>query len=162
MKIFEIHITGTYSILKELKQLKIKTIQICLLTPNLKKFRNEYMSSFIVKYNTYEECKEYVDSIVLKLKSKIIRVKIECPVYEEYIDRSVYIESHFSPHIEGGKAFVPISQNINSKKLMGTCREYNKLKYNEFIEFWKHNEELELCLYDDYIREDFDWFELYK
>jgi hypothetical protein len=159
MRTFEIHITGEESINSELDDMKIKNIIIKLLRPDKTHFRTEYMSSFISKFKTYEECKTYVDDLVSKLKSKIIRVKIECPIYHDYILRSVYVESHFVPN-EKYVGSYPMSQNQKSGKIMCTDREYDKTKYNSFIDKWK-NEDVELCLYDDYIREDFDWFKLY-
>lgn len=159
MKTFEVHITGEPTINDEFKKLGIKNIIVDLFGPNDTYLRTEYMSSFVTKHNTFEECKEYVESIINKLHSKIIRIKIETPLYYDYIERSLYIESHFMP-CEEYKNY-PKSINGYTGKSMFTDREYCKTKYTEFIKKWSH-EEIELCLYDDFIREDFDWFKLYK
>ena len=96
MRKFEVHITGDSNINSELDSLGIKNIIVDLLDKDCKFVRREYMSSFITEANTYEECKMRVDNLVNKLKSKIIRVKIESPAYEDYFERAVYIESHSS------------------------------------------------------------------
>jgi len=157
MKIFEIHITGESDINKELTTLGIKNIIIDLLGPDKLVLRTEYMSSFTKKFENIYECKEYVNSLCHLLKSKIIRVKIESPFYEEYIDKSLYMESHFNPF----NLNYPISRNQRSQKLIATDRTNNKLSYNDFRKKWE-NEDVELCLYDSFIEEDRDWFDLYK
>ncbi len=156
--IFEIHITGEESILKEFNDLGIKNITIELLTPDRQVLRTEYMCSLVKHFDSYEQCKDFVDDLEVSLKSRIIRVKIECPYYPEYVERSVYIESHFSKHL--GKH--ALSRNKMSGKIIGTSRMYEKEQYNWFRMLFKEDAEVELCLYDDYIREDFDWFKLYE
>lgn len=158
MKYFEIHITGTQDINSELDSLGIKNIIVDLLHPTRDFFRREYMSSFILKYDTYSECFEYVNSLVDKIKSPIIRVKIESPFYEEYVKQSLYMESHFEPYQDQKK--YPLSRNFKSGRIMGTDREYDKSKYFEFRQKWGH-EDIELCLYDTFVSEDLDWFSLY-
>lgn len=157
MKIFEIHITGEQSILEELDNLNIKNITIELLKPNDEVLRTEYMSSFIHHAVDYDECFCYVNALLMNLKSKIIRVKIESPAYPEYLGQALYVESHFIPT---DKKY-PISKNVRSQKLMATAREYNKTKFTDFINKWKDIADVEICLFDDFVREDFDWFELY-
>lgn len=159
MKTFEIHITGENSkINDEFDKLGIKNIVIELLKPNGKLHRTEYMSSFIYKTETFEECLEYVNSIVDKLKTKVTRVKIESPYYPEYVDRSIYIESHFKDEYNGTFA---LSRNVKSGKIMGTDRSYDKEEYPFFKMMWE-KKELELCLYDTFIKEDQDWLNLYN
>lgn len=158
MQIFEIHITGEERIITELNTLNIKNIVIELLKPDLSVLRTEYMSSFILKCENYKECKKLVDNIVNSLKSKILRVKIESPVYPEYVENSLYLETHFI----GEDNEHPLSRNVRSGKIMGTERVYDRDLYNKLIEKWKDKAEVEICLYDDYVREDFDWFSLYK
>lgn len=167
MQKFEVHITGqNKSILKELDNLNLKNITIDLLTPDRKKIRTEYMSSFVINCDNYEACLRYVRYIKSKLTTPVIRVKIECPYYPEYVQQSLYIEAHFTPY-EGTidnplfKSKYPISLNKGTNKLMATVREYDKLNYREFREKWA-NMELELCVYDTYVDEDADWFNLYK
>lgn len=157
MKTFEIHITGEQGINEELSTMNIKNIIVELLYPNLTLFRTEYMSSFVKKFENFNQCKFYVQALLSQLKSKIIRVKIESPFYEEYVSNSLYVESHFEPF----NNIYPISKNKASGKLMATDREYNQSKYSNFISKWKNND-IELCLYDSYVNEDFDWFRLYK
>lgn len=157
MKTFEVHITGEKGINEELDALEIKNIIVELLNPDETLLRTEYMSSFIIKCENYQNCFEHVRLLKSQLKSKIIRTKIECPVYDDYIDQSIYVESHFKPLDN----IYPLSRNQKSGKLLGTDREYDKTKYSEFIEMWKH-EDRELCLYDSFVEEDFDWFEKYK
>lgn len=156
MEIFEIHITGSHEINQELDSLGIKNIIVDLLTPEQKLMRTEYMSSFVIKRTSYNDCKTYVDDLVGNLKSNVIRVKIESPYYEHYKDKSLYLESHFKPF---NNRF-PISMNQRSKKLLATARTYKKDQYNDFKERWK-NEDVEMCLFDSFIAEDKDWFDLY-
>ena len=44
---------------------------------------------------------------------------------------------------------------------MATYREYSQFNYNSFKEKWQ-NEDIELCVYDSFVKEDEDWFNLYK
>lgn len=156
---FEVHITGEKDINEELDALSIKNIIVELLHPDLSVYRTEYMSSFVIDRWSYEDCKNYVDTIVSLLKSKIIRVKIECPFDIKYVERSLYIEAHFDHKFR--HQLYPLSRNAKSGRIMGTSREYFKSDFEQFRDWWKDEGEVELCLYDDYIREDFDWFKLY-
>jgi hypothetical protein len=156
MEVFEIHITGSHGINQELDSLGIKNIIVDLLTPEHKFMRTEYMSSFTIQKATYKETKAYVDELVNQLKSKIIRVKIESPYYEHYKDNSLYLESHFKPF----NSSFPISMNQRSKSLMATARMYEKDQYEDFKKLWS-NEDVEMCLFDSFIEEDKDWFDLY-
>ena len=70
--------------------------------------------------------------------------------------QALYAESHFNPF---NKVY-PLSKNQRSGKLMGTDREYKVDKFDTFFDKWK-NEDIELCLYDTFVEEDFDWFRLY-
>jgi hypothetical protein len=94
---FEIHITGDKSILKVAKPLK--TIEVNLLKPDGELLRTEYMTSHLQHIASgFEGCKRYVDDIVEYLHNEgvnIVRVKIESPYYENYVNQSFYIESHF-------------------------------------------------------------------
>lgn len=156
METFEIHITGQHGINQELDQLGIKNIVVDLLSPNLELMRTEYMSSFVIKKESLLECKVEVFELLLKLKSKIIRVKIESPFYEHYLDTSLYLESHFKPFNEA----YPISRNAKSGKLLATDRTYEKAQYDDFRNKWV-GEDVEMCLVDNFIEEDSDWFEKY-
>jgi hypothetical protein len=156
METFEIHITGSHGINQELDLLGIKNIVVELLNPKLELMRTEYMSSFIIKKQSILECKDFVDELLTKLKTQIIRVKIESPFYEHYREQALYLESHFKPF----NALYPISRNARSKKLMATDRTYEKGQYDVFKDKWI-NEDVEMCLYDTFIEEDSDWFKLY-
>lgn len=161
METFEIHITGSKDINEQLDRLGIKNIIIDLLKPNYKVLRTEFMSSFISKHTNFEECKAYVDSIVAKLTCEIIRVKIESPFYRHYIDKSLYIECHFEPKPNTATNH-PISRNTRSGKLLATDRDYDKSRYDLFRIVNYLNGEIELCLYDTFVEEDKDWFDLYQ
>lgn len=154
---FEIHITGDKSILVELDSLNLKNIVVDLLTPDGELLRTEYMSSFVHEAKNFEECLNYVDKLTNNFKTEIIRTKIECPPYEQYKPYALYAESHFKP---SGVEY-PISRNQRSGKLIGTDREYMNERFDEFFEKWK-DEDIELCLFDSFVREDLDWFKLYK
>ena len=157
METFEIHITGSKGINEQLDRLGIKNIIIDLLKPNYRVLRTEFMSSFISKHTNFEECKKYVDSILANLSCEIIRVKIESPYYEHYKDQSLYLESHFRPfNLE-----YPISRNIKSFKDLATDRTYEKSQYEAFKKKWKRAD-VEMCLYDTFVEEDKDWFDLYQ
>lgn len=156
MESFEIHITGSRDINEQLDRLGIKNIIIDLLKPNMRVLRTEFMSSFISKHNSLDECKKYVDSILGNLSCQIIRVKIESPYYEHYKEQSLYLESHFKPfNLE-----YPMSRNIKSFKELATDRTYDKKDYDSFRKKWK-KEDIEMCLVDNFIEEDKDWFDLY-
>jgi hypothetical protein len=157
METYEIHITGEHGINAELDGLGVKNIVVDLLRPDLSLLRTEYMSSFISKHNNINECEAHVKELVGKLKTKILRVKIESPYYAHYLDRSLYLESHFKPFDER----YPISRNARSGKLMGTDRTYDKGQYDAFMEKWQ-TEDREMCLLDTFVEEDFDWFAFYQ
>lgn len=156
METFEIHITGTKDIIPQLDRLGIKNIIIDLLKPNMKVLRTEFMSSFVSKHKNLLDCQRMVNSVIANLSCDIIRVKIECPYYEHYKDQSLYLESHFKPF---NKAY-PIARNIKSFKEIATDRTYDKKDYDSFANKWK-KAEVEMCLVDNFIEEDKDWFDLY-
>ena len=156
METFEIHITGEETINAELDKLGIKNIVVDLLKPNGDLLRTEYMSSFVVKKSSFIVCLNHVTYLLTQLDSRIYRIKIESPFYRHYVDRSLYMEMHSTPTDNK----LPISRNAKSKRLMATDRCYNKDKYQDFMEYYK-NQEIELCLYDTFVDEDKDWFDLY-
>lgn len=155
-RMFEIHITGDKSIIDTAKELDVKTIQLNLYRPDKTLLRTEYMTSYIHHAMTIDRCKEHVYKMVgaLSQKCKIIRVKIESPYYDEYVDKSLYMESHF----KSDEFKYPTSKNRGKHHWMGTAREYDKAKYQEFCDKWNR---VELCLYDTFVEEDLDWMELY-
>lgn len=159
METFEIHITGSQCIHDIGGRYKHKTIAIDLLKPDRSVLRTEHMTSFVRKFSHYDQCKSYVDKIyrMYVLDGLTVhRVKIESPVYEHYIDSSLYIESHF----ESDQVDYPISRNQKKTVCLATDREYDIKRYDEFIE--KHRDhDLELCLFDTNPREDYDWLELW-
>jgi len=158
METFEIHITGDESILNNAERLGLRTIVVELLTPDVTVLRNEFMTSHVAKFVNYEACKIWVDDIVLQLKdagTNIIRVKIESPYYEHYVEQSCYIESHFKT--ENPDKY-PISRNVRKSYYLGTDRVYNQDCYSEFRKKW---DEVELCLYDSDYLEDADWLDLW-
>jgi hypothetical protein len=159
MEVFEVHVTGDESIHAVAKELGVKTIAVELLRPDKSLLRTEHMTSLIVKRDSYQDCKRYVENLVTSLLDSdvaILRVKIESPYYAHYKDQSLYMESHF----ESDEMFFPTSRNARKQKLLATDREYDKERYGKFIEKYK-NLELELCLYDSFVSEDLDWFQLY-
>jgi hypothetical protein len=160
MEVFEVHITGDKSILTNAPLLSLRTIAVALLTPNETIHRIEYMTSDVLKYKNFEECKKAVLHFAQSLKkfdTEILRVKIESPYYPHYADNSLYIESHFN---SVDNKF-PLSQNLLKNFKLATHREYRKDRYEDFID--KYNGEVvELCLYDTFVDEDLDWFSLYS
>jgi hypothetical protein len=156
MEIFEIHITGEEAILEAANKLGVKNITIDLLAPDRKHHRTEYMTSDVKRFANYDSCKEYVDKLVKQLGVHIIRVKIESPYYAHYKDQSCYIESHFDT--ENNE--YPISRNQNKTTCLSTDRCYEKDSYDAFREKYE-GKVVELCLFDSYVEEDFDWFAFY-
>jgi hypothetical protein len=158
MEIFEVHITGDERIIEACKKFDIKTISVDLLRPDGSKLRTEHMTSTVVRFTDYSECIQNV----LELRDKIQRwcgvhrVKVECPVYDHYLDRSLYIESHF----DTTDNLFPISRNAKKATWMGTDRTYDHAEYDEFRERWK-GETIELALFDSNLEEDWDWLELW-
>jgi hypothetical protein len=160
MKTYEIHITGEEKINEYLTKEGIKNIEVELLTPSGEVIRTEYMSSFVENFNFLEDCYERVLNLTNAIKKEgidIIRIKIETPFYQEYVSKALYIESHFKPF---DKQY-PISRNKRSGKLMGTDRVYDKSKFADFMLKWANND-VELCICDSYLEEDFDWFKQYS
>lgn len=160
LELFEIHITGDKSIVDTCKDLNLKTIEVDLLYPNKSVLRREYMTSIVQKFKDYESCRFYVDSTVITLMNAgvhVVRTKIECPFYKHYVEQSLYIESHF----ESKNNLYPISKNAKKDSYLATDRRYNKACYSDFCNLYQ-NCVVELCLYDPYIEEDADWFELYR
>ncbi len=159
MEVFEVHITGDESILTNSKMLGLKTIEVDLLGPDFTYIRTEAMTSHIHKAESYAKCKEWVDDMVARLMAAgtvIHRVKIETPIYDHYIDQSLYIESHF----EDDSGQYPISKNRRKTTFLATDRSY---KQNEYDAFRKTHQgrDLELCLFDSDAKEDADWFARY-
>lgn len=165
MEQFEIHITGSENIMEVLDRMVLKSLHLKLLSPTRVEIADEYMSSFVMHFEDYETCKEWVDEFVFTLEAEsvqIYRVKIECPYYyEHYKNQSVYVEAHF----DTTSFHLPVSYNVLSKKYTSTTREYLKSQYNDFITKWREYRlpaEIEFCLYDDNIRQDSHWLKLYQ
>lgn len=159
METFEIHITGDERIIEAAKKYELKAISVELLRPDGSVLRTEHMTSQVMKFPDYEACIQ----VVLNMRDElarwcaIYRVKVECPVYDHYIERSLYLESHFDT-----KEFAfPISRNVRKETLMGTDRTYNHAEYPSFREQWK-GKTLELALYDSHLQEDWDWLGLWN
>jgi hypothetical protein len=162
MEIFEVHITGDEKIIETAKSLNVRTIVIDLVKPDKSYFRTEYMTSHTYRCENYDECKVYVDDIVAKLKEagvNIVRVKIECPLYPQYRERSLYFEVHYGAY----NNTYPLSRNKGKDHFLCTAREYDRSKYDDLAR--KHLcflPTMELCLYDTNVEEDKDWFDLYE
>lgn len=167
METFEIHITGDKKIIEAAKQLDVKTIVLDLVKPDKSHFRTEYMTSHAARFKSYNSCKEWVDNVVARLIEagvEIIRVKIECPYYQQYKNKSLYFEVHY----EGERG--PMSRNHGKDYFLCTAREYDRSKYDALWQ--KHGGiflltppphwTMELCLYDTNVEEDKDWFDLYE
>lgn len=162
--LFEVHITGDKKILETAKKLNIKTIVIDLVKPDKSYFRTEYMTSHTCRFNTYGECKNWVDNVVNQLVAAgvhILRVKIECPFYPQYIDQSLYFEVHY----DAVNNVYPLSRNQGKDAFLCTAREYDRGKYDLLRQ--RHVKQvpemvMELCLYDTNVEEDKDWFDLYE
>jgi hypothetical protein len=141
----------------------LRTISVELLHPNLTVLRTEDMTSHRAEFETFEECKEFVDIMAdhLHMAAGVVRVKIESPYYPEYVGKSCYIESHWTPEILTED--YPLSRSCHKRhKILATAREYDQSKFEEFNETWKGKGIVELCLYDSFVKEDKDWFDLYQ
>ena len=113
-EVFEIHITGDEAILTE--AVPIKTISVHLLRPDGRLLRTEHMTSHVCRLSDAENAIGYAEDIRYALDIKgvsIYRVKVECPYYEHYVDRAIYIESHF----QADNFELPVSRNARK----GTC-----------------------------------------
>jgi hypothetical protein len=163
MEFFEVHITGDNSIHDIGQILCQKTIGIDLLRADKSVLREEHMTSLIYKYeqpNSYDICLRLVGqlaAIYVKNGVYVQRIKIECPYYQHYVDQSLYMESHF----ESDDFELPTSRNQRKTTFLATDRTYDKSEYQEFAEKYK-GKELELCLYDTFVKEDKDWFDEYS
>lgn len=158
MEIFEVHITADQGIHAAAKACGMNTIAVELLTPKLEVIRVEHMTSHLFRFHNYEECRRHVENLVdgFEWNLKIVRVKIECPVYDHYVAQSLYMESHF----EQKEPEWPASRNVRKSTLMGTDRVYNQEAYKAFQDRWA-GQTVELCLYDTFIEEDKDWLDLW-
>jgi hypothetical protein len=173
---FEIHITADESIHKTAKPLGLKTIAVDLLTPILSIMRTEHMTSHVQQFENEIDCGRFVIQTAKKLEdagSKLIRIKIECPYIESMVEKSIYLESHW--HTPQPTGF-PLSTNITERPkyplsrsqhkpnvILATARTYDKAEYEGFREQnWGSRQVVELALYDTFIEEDFDWFQLYE
>lgn len=162
MEVFEVHITGDKSIHEVAKSFDHKTIAIDLLNPDKSVLREEHMTSIVYKYtsaNSYDMCKRLVlqtAAIYAKMGVNVMRVKIESPPYEHYVKQSLYMESHFV----SDEFFHPTSRNQRKTHFLATDRTYHQAEYDSFAK--RHTgADLELCLYDNFVEEDRDWFDAY-
>lgn len=179
MKKFEIHITASELIHDICKKIQIKTIIVDLLKPDLSVLSTEHMTSHVVSSTSYKDCKEWVDSIVDCFKKQnvdVFRVKIECPFYSEYVDQAIYIEAHNKVNIKNLVDInFPLSKTQHKpENILSTDRLYHTRSLNaysplskmdKFIEFrdtHRNFQEIELCLFDSFVGQDYEWFSLYK
>lgn len=157
----EVHITGSHDIIDVAKQFKIKTISVDLLKPDYSLLRTEYMTSFHHKCTSFEECKKYVDDLTAEFiiqSVSVARLKIESPPYDHYFDRAKYVEAHF-PAVNN---IFPISANQKRPtEYLATDRRYNKSIFRGFADYYKKSQ-VELCLQDTNVKEDWDWMTLYN
>lgn len=168
---FEIHITADKSIHETARQIGFKTISVDLLAPDLSLLRTEHMTSHVQKFESYIECCQFVIKSSEKLHeagSKLVRIKIECPSYVHTLEEtSIYIESHWhtAMHTPSFPKDIkhPISRSQHKPNLLSTARTYDKSKYAEWKnKSWGTKQIVELCLFDSFVEEDFDWFKLYE
>lgn len=169
MEKFEIHITADEKIHEAITAInesfrdrKIKTIKIDLLKPDGSFLRTQHMTSFVTEHPDFGHCVVYViglKNVLIKHHGiKVIRTKIECPYYEHYASKSLYIESHFaapenSPY--------PISRSQHKTTIGATDRLHDKSKFDDFRQKWSAST-VELCLSDSNVEEDKDWFALWN
>jgi len=169
--LFEIHMTAADdSIHEAADDLKIKTIAVNLLRPDLSILRTEHMTSHAQDFSDFDECKKFVNDLAFKFRNRgieMVRTKIETPFSSSVACNSVYIESHWKQIISGnyfGHRCSPLSQNQNklgSDKYLATDRLYDRKYFDLFNDAYKNNATVELCLYDSFVEEDADWFNLY-
>lgn len=158
MSYFEIHLTGDERIHDLAKTKSLKTIVVDLLRPDFSVLRSEHMTSFVIEKSQYEEVLQYVKELEWYFRDAgLIRSKIESPFEHQYVEQSLYIESHFVTET----AEFPISRNRKKSTFLATDREYDQKKYNNFRKIY-NSKGLELCLYDSNVSEDADWFCLFK
>lgn len=164
MEKFEIHITGSENILEELSKLQIKSIEIDLLKPDKSVLRRQHMSSTVQEFKNLSDATKWTESLSAMLETKgvqIIRKKIESPIYEHYLSTALYMETHWRTSGWGSQV---LSEIVHSGKMIATDRLY-RIRDTELIKaFLKRHSlrQIELCLYDTFISEDYDWFNLYR
>lgn len=157
-ELFEIHITGDSTIHDIGELFGDKTIQVALLRPDQSIIRVEHMTSMRVHYRSYTECLSYVGQYQTDYRG-FTRFKIECPAsYVHHLHNALYVESHFPAEDLNS----PISRNVASGKLLGTNREYNPLKFEEFLKTQPEGSEKEICLFDTNINQDKDWLDYWR
>ena len=157
-ELFEIHITGDSTIHDTGELFGDKTIQVALLRPDHSIIRVEHMTSIRVHYRSYAECLSWVGHYQNDYRG-FTRFKIECPAsYAHYLRDALYVESHFPAEDLNS----PISRNVRSGKLLGTNRECDPEKFEEFLKDQPEGSEKEICLFDTNIGQDQDWLELWR
>ena len=121
----------------------------------------QHMTSIIKNFTDKQTAIDFaidLSKLLTKLDFNVIRTKVESPIYQEYLNDALYVESHF----ESDQFIFPTSRNIKKNTLLATHREYDKNFYQHFIDHHhKKNHELELCLYDTNIYLDTKWFNCY-
>lgn len=160
-EIFEIHITGDDDIHRLARYYGIKTIEVELLKPNGRVLRTEHMTSYVAEYNNLWDCAHSIAELK-KWLGNVKRIKVECPAtlaYQKYEEDSLYLEAHFN--MMGIVAIYPASRNKKKTEIIGTDRVFGRKNYPAFKEKWK-DQQLELCLYDTFIKEDQDWFSTWE
>jgi len=158
--IFEIHITVNEFLIEVAKPLGHKLLILKLLDKDLNSLGIQFMTSIQKEFDSYDECLKWTLDTADKYREtvKVERVKIECPVYKDFIDQSLYIECHWKD-IKPNNTY-HISQRIGQPAYLMTDRVYDKADYLKFyLTHSKLDRELELCLYDDNIRLDKDWID---
>lgn len=158
METFEIHITGLESIHELSKRIGKKTITVEMVNKAKLMLYQEHMTSMVEKYDSAAECIDYVERYVRYYGNHIIsRAKVECPAipeYSHYLETARYVEAHF----EAQDLSYPMSRNASKNFYLATDREYDKSKFNDFIEKYKDKAEIEICVYDTNIWTDNIWF----
>lgn len=162
---FEIHLTARdESIHLSAATLGLRTITVDLLKPSLMPLRSEHMTSHVEMFETYDECQTFVRNVIEKLEKdgvSLVRAKIEVPFLPEFLDKGIYIESHWETQDLILNRY-PLSRSRHKPhKLLATAREYNKCAFHSHNETWKRKAVVEICLFDNYVSEDFDWFSEY-
>lgn len=77
-------------------------------------------------------------------------------------DQSLYLESHWETLMP--TANYPMSRSRHKlNKILATARTYEQAEFEQFSkQRFAAKQVMELCLFDTFVEEDFDWFKLYE
>lgn len=148
--------------LAEFVERNIRHATVALLNPQGSTLTEIYRCDFMKEFADHREAIDNVITLSKTLITPTYRMRVTAPYLDDLVSHSHYIQSNFLAKRDRlTPSIYPISMDKARNRVWGLDREYNKSKYKDFVRKWT-GEEVELCMYDDYLPGDFDWFDLYE